>query len=233
MSTAGVAPAAGTGTGPLSQLVQAVYQHIALGVCLVLGCAPTVVALTFLAPTATNVPFFVLAQLPVAPMLSAGLYAVSRWRTETDDGPFLLFARGLRRNVLDVLRWWVPTLVVASVLAVNVFASSTVPGAQLIRPVAGAFGVLLVLWAGQMLVVTTFISFRTRDAARLAALMIVAQWRVTLVHVSLLVVAVGITFVGSDVILAFAAWALVSMLEFVSRPVVAHVTERFTQPEED
>jgi len=63
--------------------------------------------------------------------------------------------------------------------------------------------------------------------------MLVAQWRVTLVHVSLLVVAVGVTTFGSDVILALSAWALVSLLEAVSRPVVADVTARFTRHDDE
>ncbi|KGM12942.1 hypothetical protein [Cellulomonas bogoriensis] len=218
------------GTGPLSQIAQAVYHHMALGVWLVLGCAPTLVMLTLLAPSPLAVPFFVLAQLPVAPVLSAGLHAVRAWRGEPEEGPFALLWRGLRANTWDVLRWWIPTVLVATVLAVNVWASGTVPGAELLRPVAAAAAALLVLWAGHMLVITTFFSFRTRDAARVGAAMLVVQWRVTLVYISLLVVALGITAFGSDVILALSAWALVSVLEAVSRPVVVDVTARFTRP---
>jgi len=223
---------ASVGTGPLSQLVQAVYQHAALAACLVAGCAPTVVVLTLVSSTTTNVPLFVLAQLPVGPVLSAGLYAVRGWRAEPGGEPFALFWRGVKMNTLDVLRWWVPVLLVATVLAVDLWASETVPAAQALRPVAAVLGVLLVLATGHMLVVTTFFSFRTRDVLRVAAATLVSQWRVTLVHVSLLVVAVGITMFGSDVLLAFSAWALVSMLEFVSRPVVIAVKERFVRTDE-
>ena len=220
---------ASVGTGPLSQLAQAVYQHVALAACLVVGCAPTLVVLTVLTGTPANVPFLVLAQLPVAPVLSAGLYAVRGWRADPDQGPFALFWRGTRANAVDVLRWWGPVLLVAAVLAVDLWASDTVAAAHVLRPAAAVLGVLLVLWSGQMLVVTTFFSFRTRDAARVAAVTLVSQWRVTLVHVSMLVVALGITATGSDVLLVLSAWAMVSMLEAVSRPVVADVTGRFTR----
>ena len=222
------APHVATGNGALSQLTQAIYQHAALAVCLVAGCAPTIVALTLLTGAPGNTPFFVLAQLPVAPVLSAGLYAVRAWRADADQGPFTLFWRGLRMNTWDVLRWWVPVLVVAAVLAVNIWASGTVAGAQMLRPAAVVLLVLLTLWSGQMLVVSTFFAFRTRDVVRIGAVMAVSQWRVTAVHASLVVVAVGITTMGSDVLLALSAWALVSMLEAVSRPVVVAVTERFT-----
>ena len=222
----------GVATGPLSQLAQAVYQHAALAVCLALGCAPTVVLVSSLSATPGNAAFFVLAQLPVAPVLAAGLWAVRAWRDDPEQGPFVLVGHGLRRSVGDVLRWWVPTVLVATVLAVDVWASGSVPAAQALRPVALVLAGLLVLWSGHMLVVTTFFTFRTRDAARVAAVMLLAQWRVTLAHVSLLVVAVGVTAFGSDALLALSAWALVSMLEAVSRPVVTDTRERFTRHDE-
>lgn len=218
----------GVATGPLSQLAQAVYQHAALAVCLAVGCAPTVLAVSLLTATPGNAAFFVLAQLPVAPVLAAGLWAVRAWREGPEDGPLVLVWRGLRRSTVDVLRWWVPTVLVATVLAVDVLASGSVPAAQALRPVALVLAGVLVLWSGHMLVVTTFFSFRTRDAARVAAVMLLGRWRVTLVHVSLLVVAVGVTVFGSDALLALSAWALVSMLEAVSRPVVSDTRERFT-----
>lgn len=218
----------GVATGPLSQLAQAVYQHAALAVCLAVGCAPTVLAVSLLSVTPGNAAFFVLAQLPVAPVLAAGLWAVRGWRDDPEEGPFVLVWQGLRRSAVDVLRWWVPTVLAATVLAVDVLASGTVPAAEALRPVALVLAGVLVLWSGHMLVVTTFFSFRTRDAARVAAVMLLARWRVTLVHVSLLVVAVGVTVLGSDAILALSAWALVSMLEVVSRPVVTDTRERFT-----
>lgn len=216
------------GTGPLTQLAGAVYRHAALAVCLAVGCAPTVLVLSLLSPVSTNVPFFVLAQLPVAPALAAGLHAVRAWRADPGEGPFLLVWRGVRMTVRDVLRWWVPTLLVATVLAVDLWASDTVPAAQALRPAAVVLGVLLTLWSGHMLVVTTLFSFRTRDAARVATVMLRAQWRVTLVYVSLLVTAVGVTVFGSDALLAMLAWAFVSLLEVTSRPVVSDTTERFT-----
>lgn len=218
----------GVATGPLSQLAQAVYQHAALAVCLAVGCAPTVLVVSLLSVTPGNAAFFVLAQLPVAPVLAAGLWAVRGWRDDPEEGPFVLFWQGLRRSTADVLRWWVPTVLAVTVLAVDVLASGTVPAAEALRPVALVLAGVLVLWSGHMLVVTTFFSFRTRDAARVAAVMLLARWRVTLVHVSLLVVAVGVTALGSDAILALSAWALVSMLEVVSRPVVTDTRERFT-----
>ena len=114
------------------------------------------------------------------------------------------------------------------VLAVNIWGADSVAGSQMLRPAAVVLLVLLTLWSGQMLLVTTFFSFRTRDVVRIGAVMAVSRWRVTAVHASLLVIAAGITTVGSDILLALAAWALVSMLEAVSRPVVEEVTERFT-----
>lgn len=181
-----------------------------------------------LAPTWTNLPYITLAQLPVAPALAAGLYAVRGWRADPDDGPFALFLRGYRRNCGDVLRWWVPTVLVTAVLMVNIAHAGAVPGGQLARPVAVALAACLLLWSGHVLVLTSFFSFRTRDAARLGIVGLFTQWRATLGMISLLVVAAGIAYFGTGLALLALAWALVSMLEHTVRTEVATVTRNFT-----
>ena len=93
------------GTGPLSQLTGSVYRHAILAVSLGLACLPTLAVTTLLSGSTSNVPWVVLAQLPVAPALSAGLYAVRGWRRGDDVGTGTLFWRGYRLNALDVLRW--------------------------------------------------------------------------------------------------------------------------------
>ncbi|GAA1989936.1 hypothetical protein GCM10009718_29530 [Isoptericola halotolerans] len=216
------------GSGPLSQIAGAVFRYTVLGLCLVVTCAPTLVVIVLLGQGSSTVPFQVLALLPVAPALSAGLWAVRGWQQDADASAFLLFVRGCRRNVGDVLRWWVPTLAVGGVLGANVALADVVPGAELVRGLSIVVAVLLPLWSGQMLIVTTFFAFRTRDAARIAAAELFSSWRVTLAHVSLLVVAVGVVRLGTEALLLFCAWAFVALLEVSSRPTVRDVRVRFT-----
>jgi len=216
------------GTGPLSQLTGSVYRHAILGVCLALACLPTLALTTLLSGSTGNVPWVVLAQLPTAPALSAGLYAVRGWRRGDDIGTWTLFWHGYRLNALDVLRWWAPAVAALAVLATNAANPDAVAIGSALRVVSLVVGALVLLWAGHALVVSSFFSFRTRDVARIAVVMAVSQWRVTLVYLSMLVVAAGVAYIGTEVALLLLAWALVSMLEHVSRPVREEVTRRFT-----
>lgn len=216
------------GSGPLSQLAGVVFRYTVLGVCLVVTCAPTLVALVLLGLAGAAAPFGVLALLPVAPALSAGLWAVRGWQRDPESSALGLFVRGYRRNVGDVLRWWVPAVVVGAVLAVNVAMADVVPAGEPVRGLALVVAVVLVLWSGHMLIVTTFFAFRTRDAARIAAAELFGSWRVTLAHLSLLVVATATVRLGTEALLLFTAWAFVALLEVTSRPVAVDVRDRFT-----
>jgi uncharacterized membrane protein YesL len=216
------------GTGPLSQLTGSVYRHAILAVSLVLACLPTLVVTTLLSGSTRNVAWLVLAQLPAAPALSAGLYAVRGWRRGDDVGPGSLFWRGYRLNAADVLRWWAPAVAVLAVLATNAANPETVAIGSVLAVVSLVVSALVMLWAGHALVVSSFFSFRTRDVARIAIVVAFSQWRVTLVYLSMLVVAAGVLYTGTEAALLLLAWALVSMLEHVTRPVREEVTRRFT-----
>lgn len=215
------------GDGPLSQIAGAVYRHLGLTICLALTCLPTLLVLMFLAAAPANLPYLVLAQLPVAPALSAALYAVRAWREDPDDGPFSAFWRGYRRNAGDVLRWWVLAVGVLTVLAVNIAHGDAVAGGGVLRGIAMALAVSLALLSGHLLVITSFFSFRTRDAVRIAVVELWVQWRVTLAMISMLVVAAGVVYLGTGIALMVVAGLLLSLLEHATRPVAAHVAANF------
>ncbi len=212
----------------MSQIAGAIYRHLALGLCLILTCAPTAAVTALLAATSQNLVLFVLAQLPVAPALAAGLSAVRGWRADTTAGPFALFWRGYRGTIADVLRWWGPALLVSVVLGVNIAYAGAVAGGLTLRPVSIVIAALLLLCCGYLLVITAYFSFRTRDAVRIAVLQLFRQWRVTLGMISMLVVAVAVLYLGTAVALLVLAWAFVSLLELVARPTTVEVMDRFT-----
>lgn len=216
------------GSGPLSQLAGSVHRHVVLGGCLLVACLPTLVVAMVLGGSPRGLPWAVVAQLPVAPALSAGLYAVRGWRRDDEAGPGQLFWRGYRMNAADVLRWWAPAVAVLAVLATNAVNPGAVAIGSALGVVSIVVGALVLLWSGHALVISSFFTFRTRDVARIAVVELFSQWRVTAVYLSLLVVAVGVMLVGTEATLIVLAWALVSMLEHVSRPVRADVTRQFT-----
>lgn len=218
------------GNGRLSLAAAVVYRWMVLAGFLVLLGAPTVLAWIGLGMTDAASPMlYVAALLPVAPALSAALYAQRAWEQEPDLRPARPLWRGLVRNLKDVLVWWVPVLVAAAVLAVNAIAASAVPGGSVLRPIAIVLLVVLVLWSGHLLVVTSYFSFRARDALRIAAVELFTGWRTTLGFASLALVAASVVALASEAVLLLCAWAFALVLRAICRPVEADVKERFTR----
>ena len=89
---------------------------------------------------------------------------------------------------------------------------------------------VLAVWSGHLLVVTSYFSFRTRDALRVAAAELFLGWRTTLGLVSLLIVALATVVMASEAVLLLTGWAFVTLLRVVSLPAAADITERFVRP---
>lgn len=216
------------GPGVLSRFTAAVYRYLVLGVFLGVAGVPTLLLWTLLAPAPGNVIWYVVALLPAAPVLSAALYAQRAWTREPDLSPAKPLFRGLKLNLKDTLAWWVPVLAVATVLSVNVLFAGQVAGGGMLRPVCLVLLVMLAVWAGHLLVVTSFFSFRFRDVLRVAAAECFLSWKSSVGLLALSVVATAAVVVSSAVLLLILAWAFAAMLWLVVRPVVADVTKRFT-----
>ncbi|GAB3235313.1 DUF624 domain-containing protein [Glycomyces halotolerans] len=216
------------GPGTLSRLTAAIYRYIVLGLFLAGSGVPTLLLWTVLAPEPANVGFFVAALLPVAPALSTALYAQRAWSAEPDLSPARPLFRGLRLNLRDTLSWWVPVLALTAVLAVNVLFAGDVAGGAILRPVCAVLLVVLAVWSGHLLVVTSFFSFRFRDVLRVAAVEFFHSWKSTLGILSLLVVATAVVAATSEAVLLLLGWAFAASLWLIVRPVAADITERFT-----
>ncbi|SDE17502.1 DUF624 domain-containing protein [Glycomyces harbinensis] len=216
------------GPGTLSRLTAAIYRYLVLGVFLAVSGVPTLLLWTLLSPDASNAVLFVAALLPVAPALSAALYAQRAWAREPDLSPARPLLRGLRLNLRDTLSWWVPVLACATVLTVNVLFTDLVPGGAFLRPVSVVLLAVLVVWSGHLLAVTSFFSFRFRDVLRVAAAEFFLSWKSSLGLLALLIVATATVMMSSEAVLLLFGWAFAASLWLVVRPVVADVTERFT-----
>ncbi len=220
--------AAEVGRGPLSRGAAFVYRLLVLEVLLLLAISPSVVLLLLLDRDPSNVPVAVLALLPVAPALVAGVAAVRAWPEDDDLSPARPFLRSYRRDVLATLKWWLPALLLLAVLSFNLVHLDAVLGGSALLPVLLVLTTLVLVWCGQMVVLTACFHLRTRDAARIAVAEAVPQWRFTLGVLALLVVG-GAVLLASEIILLLLGWAFVGMLALMARPFVAEVTERFTR----
>src|SRR5699024_11932271 len=109
--------AAEVGRGPLSRGAAVVYRLLVLQVLLLLACSPSVVLLLLLDRDPSNVPLAVLALLPLAPALVAGVAAVRSWPKGDDLSPARPFLRAYRRDVGTPLKRWVPEVLLLAGLS--------------------------------------------------------------------------------------------------------------------
>lgn len=216
------------GRGPLSRGAAVVYRWIVLELLLLVACLPSLVVMLLLDRDLSNLPLAVLALLPVAPALVAGVAAVRRWRKDDDLSPARPFLHAYRRDIGATLLWWVPTLLLLAVVTFNLVHLDAVEGGALLRPLLLVLVAIVTIWSGHMVVLTSGFHLRTRDAARIAMVEIVPQWRFSLGVLALLVVAVT-ALVISELLLLLLGWAFVGLLALMATPLITDVTERFTR----
>jgi hypothetical protein len=129
-----------------------------------------------------------------------------------------------------VLRWWVPALVLLTVLVTNLthldVAVDPATGAVL-RPLLVTVLVVVVLWAEHVLVLTALFAVRTGDA-RLGLHNMAGRPLVTLGFASLTVLAGAVVVLTSDWVLAALGSLFALLLLHNARPVIADVEENHT-----
>ena len=218
------------GEGPLARGAALIYCLLVIDVLLLAAMLPGLVPLIALDRDAGNAPLAVACALPLGPALSAALYALRHHRGDlTDLRPAAAFWRGYRLNAGGVLRIWVPWLAVMAVLAENLshLGAAHVPGWW-----AGMLVVLAAvstLWVADALVITSLFAFRPIDVARLAAYFLGRARGVTLGNICLLIVAVALVAVASEVVLALVAVLFAAALLRTAEPMIARVTREFTR----
>jgi hypothetical protein len=217
------------GDGPLSRAAALLYTVLVVEVLLVATTLPGLVPLLLLDRDASNAPLAALCLLPIAPAVSAALYALRhRSHDLADLHPARAFLRGYRLNLGGVLRIWVPWLVWVTIVAVNLayFGAAGVPGWW--AGVLIAIGVASTLWLANALVITSLFAFRPVDVARLAVYFVARTPGVTLANVCLMVVAAAVALLASEAVLALLGAVLVMSLLRNSRTMIAKIQEEFT-----
>lgn len=221
-------PAAEIGPGFLSRVSAVVHWFVVLELLLALTCAPALVGLLLLAGGPGNAVLAGLCLAPVGPALSAAVFAWRRFLTDRDLSPARHFWRGYRLNAVDVLRWWLPALLVLSLVG---FTLSTVDLAGVPRWYAlllalVAAGVLV--WSAQALALSSVLALRTRDLVRLASYYLFARPSTAVGALALVVVVLGAVRFGSDWAPLLLASPLALALLRTAEPALRDATERFT-----
>ncbi|UZN02699.1 glycosyl transferase [Cellulomonas sp. S1-8] len=221
------------GSGPLSRGAAVVlWFFVVCGLTVLTGGLPLVLV-PFLSDDAGNLWIVALLALPMGPALAAAMFAWRRYSAEPDLRPATHFWRGYRLNALDVLRWWTPLVLALAVIGFSLahLGAAGVPSGYGI--VLVVIAVALMLWAVIALALSSRLSLRTRDVARLSAYYLAAKPLVTLGALSLLVLGAGIVFVISDWALVMASGLIAFAVVTTTEPVVRDATARFTAPPTD
>ena len=210
------------GEGPLSRTAALIYTLLVVELWFLLAIAPGLMSLVLLDRDASNAPLVVLCALPVAPALSAALYALrNRGRDLTDLTPSAAFRRGYRMNLPAVLRIWLPWSAWMGIVAFSL----AVPGWWTAALVVVA--VVVALWLINALVITSLYAFRARDVARLAGYFLGRTPGVTLGNAGLLLVAAGITTFASEAVLALLGSLLAAAFLRTSSGIRREIEARF------
>lgn len=214
---------------------------LVLELLIVVTSLPGLVGLLFLDLSRPgHVLLATLCLVPLGPSLAAAMFAWNRLGATPRGAPGLepavTFWRGYRLNVRDVLRWWVPVLVVLAGLGFAMANAGLVLGQAEPGSVGAgslvylAVAVALVLWSVEALLLTAVFAFRTRDVAKLAFYYLGARPLATLGILGAMLAAAAVTLALGVLWLVPLLSATALLLVRASAPVIDDATERFVAP---
>lgn len=217
------------GDGTLSQIAKWVYHALSLMFATAIAHLPAVLWWLALDLNTTNIAFYVFGALPIAPSLNAALYAHRIWLGARDRSTLKFFIKGYRMGVAQTFKWWIPVLLVAAVLTVNVTFQDAVSGGENFVLVSLVLGVALGIWSLYMVVITSVANCRTRDAARLAVMGAGSYPATTLSYVStLILLGASIYFFSELLTLLIFTPFFVLLIHSSSPRLVADTIKRFS-----
>lgn len=216
------------GAGTLARWAGVVYWFAVIEALIVLTALPTFLGVFFLERDVSNIPLYALALVPLGPSLGAALFAWRVFDTDKYPNPGTHFWRGYRVGLRDVVKTWVPLLLVLMILAMNIAhrQATGVPEWFAIGFALLALG--LVLWGCNALPIAALLTFRWRDSARLALYYLAGRPGATLGWLALLVVVVGILWYSSDWVLVLLLSPLTFFAHLTARPMIAEITANHT-----
>ena len=214
---------------PLYRWTDRVYRLMVLTTCFLLTAWPGLVALLLLTPTISNAVLYAVAALPAGPGIAAALYAARKLVDGDDGSTWSAFWRGYGQNWRDALKVWAPVVVVATIVAVDLawLASQQSAWTAMASTMVPLLAVLASPFVMNALVLVSWFSFRTRDAARLSGYYTFMKPLATL-GLLLVLGAVGAVVVGvSDWAGFLVAGVAAYGLAVVTAPTVDHATVHF------
>ncbi|NOW01265.1 glycosyltransferase [Isoptericola chiayiensis] len=201
---------------------------LVVGVLLALTVSPSVLLAGFLGTGAAAAALSVLGLVFVGPAFAAASWALGDKARDDGLGPVAAFGRGYRLNVADVLKLWVPGLLLLAVLTFTIVDAAGRAPAWVVGFAIGA-AVLVLLWLVQATVIASFFTFRGRDTAKLGLYFLGRLPRSTLVVLVAIIVAAAVGWLMSPALLALLGVLWVAVVLRADRPVLAEVRQRFVE----
>lgn len=218
------------GTGALSEVTAAIYWYLVLGILFVLVTAPGTVPALFLERHISNAPLYALFLTPLAPALSAVLFALEQRQEAEAVTPARYFFRGYRLNALDSLKVWAPAAVVVVMLAINLGNVEATGFGPWYSTVAILLGLVTLVWLLLAIVIVSLFSFRGRDVARLSVAYLFGRPLVSLGLSGVVVICVIIALLTFDAVVVLLGSLIAAAILRVSRPVQADIRAQFLAP---
>lgn len=209
-----------------------IYWFVIVEICFLLAAAPGFIGILLLERAPSNLPLYALCLVPVGPAFSAAMSAMAARGRDEELSVWPRFWRAYLGNLRDVLFVWIPALVVATILGMNIAFGGVVGVDGFFIGASVVLLVFVALWSANGVVIASHFRFRARDTARLALYYLAAKPLVTLGSLSYLVLATAIVAFSSDWVLALLAVFFAAFARVVARPMIADITARFVAPDE-
>ncbi|MCL2514572.1 MAG: DUF624 domain-containing protein [Microbacteriaceae bacterium] len=185
-------------SGPLYRVAEALYRVLGPTAGFLVACLPFAFALA----AGRAAVIWAVVGIAIGPAWTALLYATRSVHEHPERGAFRAFWRGYRLNWLDTLKVWAPYWLLLVAAATDILMPST---PLVLRIVIGAVAAVSTVWMSAVLLIVSRYSFRTRDALRLGLYLLFAAPRSTFTNLALLLVAGGVIYSSSELLLGLLA----------------------------
>lgn len=213
-------------------MMTALYWFLVVGLAFLLAALPGLAGVLFLVRDPSNLPLYVLCTLPIVVAFSAAMATIRARLTDLDPVVWPRFWRAWRANLADVLKVWVPAVVVLVIVGYNLLFGAVLGTPTGVLILSGVLAVVLLLWGVNAVTIASFFRFRTRDVARLAVYYLFARPLVTLGVVGMLLAAGLVLYYTSEWVLALVVVVFAAGMVAVTRPMVSDIEARFVAPDE-
>lgn len=188
----------------------------------------------FFIPSISNAIYFFVALIPAGPAFAALCHTLSKLNREKEVAPFFDFFHAYKTNFTDVLKVWMPILVVFFILVIDIQYFNQNP-TILNQVLNGIFLIalfIIAIFSFYALIITTHFKFRIRDIYRLSAYYIFMRLKITTGNMGIVFLTIVLMFFTSDFIILFISSLVAWILMINSNQILDDVKDRFVRKDQ-